>query len=91
MYCMKCKSRSYRKHGYMNGKQRYICKDCGYQFTTMKKQGYSKRIKNQAIQMSIEGMGLRGIGRVLGISHVTVMKWIKKRSEEITIFFPQNE
>ena len=88
MYCLKCNSKEYRKSGFMNEKQRYMCKVCGYQFTTTKKRGYSDKIKNQAIQMSIEGMGFRAIERVLGVSHVTVLKWIRKRSGEITVFFP---
>lgn len=88
---MRCKSRSYRKHGFMNEKQRYRCKQCGYQFTTTKKRGYSQKLKDQAIAMSLEGMGFRAIERVLGVSHVSVLKWIRKRSDEITVFFPQDE
>ena len=31
-----------------------------------------------ALEMYLEGMGFRQIGRILRISHITVYKWIKK-------------
>ena len=78
----------------MNKKQRYICNTCKYQFTSfsLEKRGYSQSIKDQAIQMSIEGMRLRAIGRILHIHNTTVLKWIKQKSNGITVSFgyPRN-
>jgi len=31
-----------------------------------------------ALEMYLEGMGFRQIGRILRISHITIYKWIKK-------------
>ena len=54
----------------------------------MKKRGYSDTLKEQAIHMSIEGMGMRAIGRVLGIHNTTVLKWIRQKSNSVTVSFP---
>jgi len=32
MKCPRCESTSYRKNGRRNGKQNYLCKNCGKQF-----------------------------------------------------------
>ncbi|MDR6548162.1 transposase-like protein [Chryseobacterium rhizosphaerae] len=35
------------------------------------------RIKRQALQLYLEGLGFRSIGCFLGVSHVSVYNWIK--------------
>lgn len=35
-----------------------------------------------AINMYLEGLGFRAIGRLLGISHQTVYKWVKRLGEQ---------
>lgn len=79
MICPKCKSQDYTKSGVVKGRQRYKCKDCGY-FYTVSKEG--KNIDSyyviKALQLYIEGVTFREIERILGISHVSVMNWVKK-------------
>lgn len=79
IYCPKCKSQEYNKSGVVKGRQRYKCKDCGY-FYTVTKEG--KNIDSyyviKALQLYIEGVTFREIERILGISHVSVMNWVKK-------------
>lgn len=79
IYCPKCKSQEYTKSGVVKGRQRYKCKDCGY-FYTVNKEG--KNIDSyyviKALQLYIEGVTFREIERILGISHVSVMNWVKK-------------
>ena len=40
-------------------------------------QGYSSEKRMQALQMYVDGMNLRRIGRHLGIHHRTVSLWVK--------------
>ena len=37
----------------------------------------------RAIQLYLEGMGFRSIERILGLSHVSVMNWVKKLGKSI--------
>ena len=77
--CPKCQSENLTKSGVINGRQRFRCKNCNYSFTVLKA---GKQIDTyyiiKAIQLYIEGVTYREIERILGISHVTVMNWVKK-------------
>jgi transposase len=70
------------KDGIVNKKQRYKCKSCGYRHT-VKYLGISPGIKRQALQLYLEGLGFRSIGRFLNCSHVAVYNWIKVHGESI--------
>ncbi|MGB3467061.1 MAG: helix-turn-helix domain-containing protein [Cyclobacteriaceae bacterium] len=77
--CPKCESKKCVKSGVVKGRQRYKCKKCGYYFTVNK---LGKEIDpyfvTKALQLYIEGVSYREIERLLGISHVSVMNWVKK-------------
>lgn len=77
--CPKCNSERIIKSGIINEKQRFKCKNCHYYFTVNK---VGKQIDNytiiKALQLYIEGVSYREIERLLGISHVSVMNWVKK-------------
>ena len=77
--CPNCNSDHYIKSGIVNKRQRYKCKSCGYFFTVNK---LGKNIDdyyvNKALQLYLEGLTYREIERILGISHVSIMNWVKK-------------
>lgn len=77
--CPKCDSELVIKSGIVKGRQRYKCKKCAYYFTVNK---LGKQIDNyyviKALQLYIEGVSYREIERILGVSHVSVMNWVKK-------------
>ena len=78
MDCNKCDSTDCPKSGFVHGRQRYVCKKCGYHFTvTLKSNAFAKEVKQQALHMYLEGMGFRAISRLLGVSHVSVYRWIR--------------
>ena len=78
MDCTRCKSANKIKRGIIKGRQRYTCKDCGYNYTVEKKStAKPEAMKRQALQLYLEGLGFRSIGRLLKVSHVTVYHWIK--------------
>lgn len=77
--CPNCLSTSYTKAGIINNRQRFKCKDCNYYFTVNK---LGKKIDeyyvNKALQLYLEGLTYREIERILGVSHVSIMNWVKK-------------
>lgn len=77
--CPNCNSDQYIKSGIINNRQRYKCKSCGYFFSVNK---LGKKIDdyyvNKALQLYLEGLTYREIERILGISHVSIMNWVKK-------------
>jgi|GEM_PF-56044 len=76
--CPKCLSQEYVKSGSIKGRQRYKCKSCNYYFSVQK---LGKKINDyvviKALQLYIEGISYREIERILGVSHVSVMNWVK--------------
>lgn len=77
MNCKKCHSEKHVKNGFDKGKQRYKCKDCGYNFTDTPSRGCSFETKLQALHLYLEGLGFRSIARFLKVSNVAVLNWIK--------------
>jgi transposase-like protein len=71
--------------GILLGNQRYYCKDCKKTFREMKdrriKYSDEKRIK--VMKMYLEGIGIRSIERLEGISNVLILKWIKNFGKTI--------
>lgn len=77
--CPKCKSENYVKSGIIKGRQRYQCKNCMYFYTVFKDgKNIDPYYVVKAIQLYIEGVTLREIERILGVSHVSVMNWIRQ-------------
>lgn len=77
--CPKCQSDEIIKSGVINHRQRFYCKKCQYYFTVNK---IGKKIDDyyviKALQLYLEGVTYREIERLLGVSHVSVMNWVKK-------------
>ena len=66
------------KNGHRQGKQSYLCRECGRQFRDSPcPAGYSSDVKELCVKMSLNGMGFRAIERVTGISHNTVLNWVR--------------
>lgn len=55
-------------------------RECGRQFITNydTHQGYSHEFKRECLKMYVNGMGFRGIERVKGVHHTTVIIWVKE-------------
>ena len=68
------------------GSQRYRCYVCHASYTPEKKAaGYSQAIRRKAIQLYVDGMNLRRIGRQLGINPQTVANWVKRYAEKLPV------
>ena len=84
MRCPKCESEEYQKNGKVKGKQRYKCKECGYNYRTKNYyKYYSDKEKKEALRYHNEGIGFRRIGRLLGMNYKSVINWEKKAAKQI--------
>ena len=50
---------------------------------SLKSTAKSEEVKRQALQMYLEGLGFSSIARILRVSHVSVLNWIRKYGREI--------
>jgi len=83
MNCPDCGSTNISKNGRQRDKQNYICKACRRQFiaTYDPPSDYSDEFKRECLKMYVNGMGFRGIERVKGVHHTTVITWVKRIGE----------
>jgi transposase-like protein len=80
MQCPECKSTHIRKNGInKQGKQNHICVICCRQFIDNyeKQKGYDEKTKKECLTMYVNGIGFRGIERVTGVHHTTIINWVK--------------
>jgi AcrR family transcriptional regulator/transposase-like protein len=79
MICVDCGSDRVAKNGHRHGNQRYICRACGKQFADRYScRGYPPDIKQQCLALHQQGIGFREIERQTGVSHNTVINWVRK-------------
>ena len=83
--CPYCQSERITKRGKTDtGKQRYRCQnpDCAHQSFLLNPayKGRLPEIKEQIIDMALNGSGIRDTARVLGVSTDTVLSELKKKS-----------
>lgn len=79
MPCPYCGSADYTRTDGHNraGTQRYRCTACARCFTPAPKEhGHSAETRQRAVQLYLEGMSYRAIGRLLGVVHQTVVNWV---------------
>ena len=82
--CPLCRRTAIIKRGKTSdGKQRYLCQDATCSMKTFIREytqlGRLPEVKEQIIEMSLNGSGIRDTARVLKISPTTVIEEIKKR------------
>jgi AcrR family transcriptional regulator/transposase-like protein len=79
MICVKCGSDRVAKNGHRHEQQRYICRACGKQFAAeYQVRGYPPQIKQQCLTLHQQGIGFREIERQTGVSHNTVINWVRQ-------------
>lgn len=77
--CKYCKSTEVVRYGTQSGHSRFRCKECGRIFKTeYVYRAYEPGVKDQIVDMAINGSGIRDTARVLGIGKNTVIFELKK-------------
>ncbi len=78
MICPDCQSDRVAKNGRQQDKQRYICRGCGRQFVDRyTDRGYPLEIRQKCLDLHQAGVSFREIERTTGVSHNTVINWVK--------------
>ncbi len=77
MDCPKCNSKNHVKNGTYGGGQRFRCKDCNATYSALKR-WRPLSMKKFALEMYLEGTCIRSIGRLLKVSHCSVINWIRE-------------
>ena len=86
MNCPRCGSINHCKAGIIKSRQRYKCKDCKYHYTVEQKSDVkSQETQRMALEMYLEGLGFRAIGRLLKISYGTVFQWVKRWGKQMEL------
>jgi AcrR family transcriptional regulator len=81
MICPDCQSDRVAKNGRQQGKQRYVCKECGRQFLDRyTPRGYPLEIRQRCLDLHAQGIGFREIERRTGVDCNTVINWVKSRN-----------
>jgi len=84
--CKQCGAASMVKNGVVAGKQRYRCKSCGYNFREGDNRTNSIVAAKKALCVLLYIMAkgsFRVMGRVLGVDHALVYRWIHAFGENL--------
>ena len=89
VHCPQCQSIDVVQYGKQaNGTQRYYCNnpDCPRAIFLLQyhDKGRLPAVKQQIVDMTLNGSGVRDIVRVLGVSSATVIKVLKKKEPGLT-------
>src|SRR3712207_671045 len=62
----------------MRGQQRYLCKDCGLNFTDTPPRGLPLALKATAVLLYVSGLSMNRTAKLLGVSTPSVQAWIEQ-------------
>ena len=82
--CFHCQSENLVRNGKTeNGKQRYLCKDCGRMSRdNPRPNGYPLAERETILAAYQERSSLRGLTRTFGVSRNTVSGWLREKNEQ---------
>ena len=79
LICPQCQSSHTRKAGISrHGHQRWLCKGCGRTFGEKNYRLIDPATREKALAMYAEGIAARAIERLLGVSHNSVLGWVRQ-------------
>ena len=82
--CKRCHGTDYVKRGTVRNLQRYQCKTCGCNFTNTPPRGKPPAMKALALMLYAMGnMSFCSIARLLGVSDVAVLKWVRNEARRL--------
>ncbi len=76
--CKRCGSERQVKNGLMRGRQRYLCKDCGLNFTNTPPLGKPLALKAAAVLLYVSGLSMNRTAQLLGVSTPTIQAWLEQ-------------
>src|SRR3982751_3847459 len=76
--CKRCGSERQVNNGLMRGQQRYLCKDCGLNFTNTPTRGKPLALKAAAVLLYVSGLSMNRTAQLLGVSTPTIQVWLEQ-------------
>jgi transposase len=76
--CKRCGSEEHVKNGRMRNKQRYLCKECGLNFTDTPPRGKALALKAAAVLLYVSGLSMNRTAQLLGVSAPTIQAWLEQ-------------
>jgi transposase len=84
--CKHCGNSERVKNGYVQGKQRYKCKECGKTYREGDlREKYTNEQRLRVIKWYLEGAGIMSIERMEGVPNPLIIKWIRKFSKILRV------
>ena len=80
--CPACDGTVLIRSGHACGRQRWRCKGCGRQFTRTIPRGKSAGMKAAAVALYCTGLSLSAVGKRLGVSAQSVMRWVRDHARQ---------
>jgi transposase-like protein len=84
--CKHCNSTKIVKNGVVREKQRYLCKECGYNFVKGDARTSQSVVVKKALSVILYSLGKSSygmIGKIFGISRSLVYRWIAEESDRL--------
>jgi transposase-like protein len=78
LLCKRCGSDEHVKNGLTRGKQRYLCKGCGLNFTDTPPRGKPLALKVAAVLLYVSGLSMNRTAQLLGVSTPTIQVWLEQ-------------
>jgi transposase-like protein len=86
--CKNCKSASSTKNGIVRKKQRYKCKDCGYNFVIGHAHSSPKKLAKKAIVVLLYSLGRTSyskLAKIFGVTNGTIHNWVTEAANGLPI------
>lgn len=82
--CKRCGHNRLVKNGFQGDNQRYKCRGCGRSMIAGDRRvRYDNHKKIRVLRMYLEGVGIRSIERLEGVSSPLIIRWIRSASSII--------
>ncbi len=86
IHCKRCNLGLVVKHGFVRGKQRYCCKNCGYRFIEGDSRVKDNLVPKKALAVILYSLGKGSfgmIGKIFGVSRSLTYRWIRQEADAI--------
>ena len=86
IWCKRCKSTDTTKNGIKRTKQRYKCKDCGYNFVIGDAHQSPQKLAKKALVVILYSLGKGSytmLAKIFGVSNGTIHNWVVEAAKAL--------
>lgn len=85
--CKNCKSVKTTKNGIVRKKQRYKCKECGYNFVIGHEYSCPKKVAKKALVVMLYSLGRTSyskLAKIFGVTNGTIHNWVTEAANRLS-------